>query len=325
MFEWIKRKLNFTNDDSTKAVVTEKKSGEEIQKVPIADFFKDIEGDFTGAGHPATTRGWCRIRVGWPYYNGYTVIPDGMYPVIRVDGHVFHTFTKKMAKPFDENMRKAMHDATRSLIEFFPALYGYTQSDEITIVLPKESLDYGRKVHKLASLAAAVATASFIRSYEDSTGKKLSKLPAFDGRAFGIPDDDLVNYYQLWRERDATRNAISAVAQSLYSHKALLNKNSDEKLKMIEDKGIRFWSKYTAPQIVGFYFKRKLLRRKFTAEEIERLPALHEARRNPDLVVIRSEIAEFHVNLHAPNDLLKKDELPEIIIPNETSNTGDEI
>ena len=147
------------------------------QRIPIADFCKDREGFFTGNGHPANTVGHFSIPLGWPYFNGYTVIPDGMYPVIRVDGHCFHTFTRKLNKPFDPNMVKAMCQVTKKLVEFFSACYGYTQSDEITIVLPKNSQDFGRKTHKLASLAAAIATAEFIKYMEFYMGKKLINYP----------------------------------------------------------------------------------------------------------------------------------------------------
>ena len=217
----------------------------EPQRMRLDDFCKDREGYFTGNGHPANTVGYCKIPLMWPYFNGYTVIPDGMYPVIRVDGHCFHTFTRKLKKPFDPNMVKAMCQATKKLVEFFSACYGYTQSDEITIVLPKNSQDFGRKTHKLASLAAAIATAEFIKYMEFYMGKKLTKLPVFDGRAFALMNEEELGYYQCFRQHDACRNAISAVARAYYSHKQLESKNSDDKVQMLADKGVDFWKEYS--------------------------------------------------------------------------------
>ena len=325
----------------------QEKKEESNKTTPISDVCKGIEGYFTGTGHPANTVGVTQILVGWPYYNGYTVIPDGMYPAIRVDGHCFRTFTKKLAKPFDQNMVKAMCMATKKLVEFFSACYGYTQSDEITIVLPKDSQDYGRKTHKLASLAASIATAEFIRCMELYQGKKLTKLPAFDGRAFAIPNDTVLAYYQIWRQHDASRNAISAVARAYFSHKMLLNKNSDDKVAMLTEKGVDFWKDYSAGQIFGFYFKRKLYTRQFTVAELEKLPEHHEARKNPYLEVVRSEISklDFYVKVQTSVvddadvtaqilQLVTKDGVcgtadaplwdPKSEAPNETSNTGDE-
>lgn len=318
---------------------------EQPATIPIGDTCKMFEGYFTGTGHPANTVGVTKILIGWPYYNGYTVIPDGMYPIIRVDGHCFHTFTKKMVKPFDQNMVKAMCMATKKLVEFFSACYGYTQSDEITIVLPKASQDYGRKTHKLASLAASIATAEFIKYLEQYQDKKLTKLPVFDGRAFAAPNETVLAYYQLWRQEDARRNSISAVARAYFSHKQLENKNSDEKIAMLAEKGVDFDKDYSVAQISGFYFKRRLFTRKFTAAELDKLPEYHEARKNPNLEVVRSEITKMNFIMHSKSHVVDNDEVVAQIlqlvtkdgvcgiadapdwkpdIPNETSNTGDE-
>ena len=321
------------------------KKDPEPQRMRLDDFCKDREGYFTGNGHPANTVGYCKIPLMWPYFNGYTVIPDGMYPVIRVDGHCFHTFTRKLKKPFDPNMVKAMCQATKKLVEFFSACYGYTQSDEITIVLPKNSQDFGRKTHKLASLAAAIATAEFIKYMEFYMGKKLTKLPVFDGRAFALMNEEELGYYQCFRQHDACRNAISAVARAYYSHKQLESKNSDDKVQMLADKGVDFWKEYSTAEIFGYYFRRKLSTRKFTKAEIEKLPERHEARTNPDLMVVRSEILKFDFKVEYRNStsteelteqmlkLVTKDELCGVAdapkwdkeTPNVTSNTGDEI
>lgn len=310
------------------------KKDQEPQPMHLDDFCKYREGFFTGNGHPANTVGFCQIPMSWPYFNGYTVIPDGMYPVIRVDGHCFHTFTRKLQKPFDPNMVKAMCQATKKLVEFFSACYGYTQSDEITIVLPKNSQDFGRKTHKLASLAAAIATAEFIKYMEFYMGKKFTKLPVFDGRAFALMNEEELGYYQCFRQHDACRNVISAVARAYYSHKQLDNKNSDEKVQMLAVKGVDFWKEYSTAEIFGYYFRRKLSSRKFTKAEIEKLPERHEARTNPDLMVVRSEILKFDFKVEYNNStsveelvkqmlkLVAKDQLCEVAqkeVPSETS------
>lgn len=284
-----------------------------VTPVPIGDVCKNAEGFFTGVGHP-TNMACVKIPLNWPYFNGYTVIPDGMYPVIRVDGHCFHTFTRKLKKPFDPAMVKAMQSATKRLIEFFSACYGYTQSDEITVVLPKDSQDFGRKTHKLASLAASIATSEFIRCMEQCQDRKLSRLPAFDGRAFAMPDDTMLAYYQLWRQQDSIMNAISSVARAYFSHKQLDGKNSDEKVEMLRGKGVDFWNDYSTAQIVGFYFKRKLVTRKFTTAEISRLPEHHDARKNPDLEIVRSEISRVDFAIEVKPGLIDGQDVESQII-----------
>lgn len=56
--------------------------------------------------------------------------------IIRLDGKAFHTFTRGFNKPFDEAMCNAMQETMKYLCENIQGcVLGYTQSDEITLVL----------------------------------------------------------------------------------------------------------------------------------------------------------------------------------------------
>ena len=77
---------------------------------------------------------------------------------------------------------------------------------------------------------------------------QLPNLAEFDARVFQVPHSEINNYF-LWRQQDATRNSIASVAQSMYSHKELFQKNTDQMQEMIFQKGVN-WNDY-AP-----YFKR---------------------------------------------------------------------
>ena len=55
--------------------------------------------------------------------------------IVRLDGRAFSTFTRGMDKPFDARMSEIMRAVTAHLIEQTQALVGYTQSDEITLIL----------------------------------------------------------------------------------------------------------------------------------------------------------------------------------------------
>lgn len=56
--------------------------------------------------------------------------------IIRLDGKSFHTYTKGLNKPFDEGLIEDMQLTTAFLCENIQgAKCGYTQSDEITILL----------------------------------------------------------------------------------------------------------------------------------------------------------------------------------------------
>ena len=58
--------------------------------------------------------------------------------IIRIDGKAFHTFTKGMRKPFDRILMSAMQQTMKYLCENIQGcVFGYTQSDEITLVSPR--------------------------------------------------------------------------------------------------------------------------------------------------------------------------------------------
>ena len=75
-------------------------------------------------------------------------------------------------------------------------------------------------------------------------------------------------------------------AHDYYSHKQLQNKSGKEKQEMLFEKGIN-WNDYNAFFKRGTYVQRKRIVTPFTAEEIEKLPAKHNARKDPNFCVER--------------------------------------
>jgi len=61
--------------------------------------------------------------------------------VIRLDGRSFSSYTSKMTRPFDERMVRAMVETTKALVKETNAVVGYTQSDEITLILYSDNFD----------------------------------------------------------------------------------------------------------------------------------------------------------------------------------------
>ena len=130
----------------------------------------------------------------------------GIYLVARLDGRGFTRLTKEVhafEAPFDERMRDHMVATTRHLLECgFRVVYGYTQSDEISLLLhPADDL-FGRKLRKYISVLAGEASAVFSLS--------LGAVGAFDCRISQLPRrQDVVDYFR-WRQEDAGRNALNA-------------------------------------------------------------------------------------------------------------------
>lgn len=176
--------------------------------------------------------------------------------IIRVDGKAFHTFTRGFRRPFDEILVQTMQDTMKYLCENIQGcVLGYTQSDEITLVL----VDYKRlnssawfdyNIQKCASIAASMATMAFnkffsanTRPYVDAESRRLDgyfealaraseKGAMFDARVFNIPKEEVCNCL-LWRQLDAARNSIQMVGQAHFSHGELQGKSCDEIQEML--------------------------------------------------------------------------------------------
>ena len=192
--------------------------------------------------------------------------------IIRLDGKAFHTFTKGMRKPFDRILMSAMQDTMKYLCENIQGcVFGYTQSDEITLVLTdyttiKTDAWFGYNVQKMTSIAASMATLAFNSFFIDGANAACqyydmeSSVEAalefdysvyerrfgqalFDARAFSVPVDEVCNCL-IWRQQDAPRNSIEAVGQANFSHKELQGKNCNEVQEMLWSKCKINWNDF---------------------------------------------------------------------------------
>lgn len=114
------------------------------------------------------------------------------------------------------------------------------------------------------------------------------KTAVFDYRIYQVPTLHDACVQLLWRENDATKNSISMLAQSLFSHKELQNLNSNElQDKMMLEKGVN-WNDLEVKLKRGTYVKRLVTSKPFTPDELTTLPPKHQAHKNPNLVIERS-------------------------------------
>jgi len=173
--------------------------------------------------------------------------------IIRVDGKTFHTMTRRWvcARPFDTLLQSAMCQTAMYLCQNIQgAVIAYTQSDEISVgVVDYHTIDanawFDRRVQKMASVAAAMATVSFNYCWgmtRDRLEWPLEKHALFDARVFTLPRDEVVNYF-IWRQQDAVRNSVNMAAQSIFYHKRLRGKSSSELQEMLFEAGIN-WNDY---------------------------------------------------------------------------------
>ena len=177
--------------------------------------------------------------------------------VIRLDGRAFHTFTKGFDRPFDQTLIKAMQMTTKDLVKNIQGCkLGYTQSDEISLLLTDyDKLDtqawFDYNLQKIISISSSMATLYFNRNLR-ALGVDESKLDLamFDSRAFNIPKEEVCNYF-IWRQQDCSKNSITMLAQSKFSHKELQGKNGSVKQDMLIEKFGINWNDCSVPEKRG--------------------------------------------------------------------------
>lgn len=178
-------------------------------------------------------------------YEGATgnTLPRYLPYVIRVDVRAAHSLLRDADKPFDMRFVGHMQDVMSVLCrEVQGAVLGYQQSDEVSVLACtyddyRSEPWFGGRTQKIASVAAGLASASL------AVQRHLCDLPAalaFDARVFALPNVVEVANYFVWRQRDAQRNAVSMAAQARFSHKQLYQKNRDQMIEMLAERGVFF-------------------------------------------------------------------------------------
>lgn len=134
------------------------------------------------------------------------VLP-GIHMVARLDGRGFTRLTKEthpFEVPYDIRFRDYMVTTTQYLMTEcgFQLIYGYTQSDEISLLFHPDENAFARKMRKYNSILAGECSAKF--------SLLLGDLACFDCRISQLPLEKDVSDYFRWRNEDAHRNALNA-------------------------------------------------------------------------------------------------------------------
>lgn len=215
-------------------------------------------------------------------------VPDGAWTILRVDGHGFTRLTAQhFEKPFDDGFSAAMIGAAQALIERFQGHYAYTQSDEISLLLPRDSRIFDREVEKLLSLTAGTASSAFSLATE--------RLAVFDSRVIVASRTSQVIDYFRWRQSDAGRCALNGwcywtlrkAGLSQATATARLHGSSRaEKLDLLALHGIRFEdlpaSQRRGVGILRQSYEKSAVNLRSGAPVIARRQRLHVERELPD-------------------------------------------
>lgn len=181
-----------------------------------------------------------RMRQG-EYFHSLKVPMDN-WTILRLDGRGFSKLTSdEFQKPFDPRFHKLMLETSEALLREFNADYAYTESDEISILLPKNWSFFDREIEKVISISASLAGATFSVAF----GKPVQ----FDSRIWISGSLERVVDYFCWRQSDATRCALNGWAYWKLREEGLSAREVTQELKglkgsqkqeLLFQKGINF-------------------------------------------------------------------------------------
>ena len=135
------------------------------------------------------------------WFHGIRVMPAA-WPVIRVDGRSFTRLSdERFERPFDIRFHDLMVKTAEALLTELDGLLAFTESDEISVLLPAHTDLFSREVEKLVSISAGIASACFTLG--------LGAAAHFDSRVWVGPTAQHVIDYFRWRQSDAARCCLN--------------------------------------------------------------------------------------------------------------------
>lgn len=188
-------------------------------------------------------------------------LPKRLPVIIRVDGKAFHTLTRKLQKPFDDEFMNLMDATAKHLCkEVQGTQLAYVQSDEISLLVHGyKKLDsqswFDNQIQKMVSVAASSAAAYFNRFSPASNG--IHALASFDARVFVLPEAEVCNYF-IWRQQDAIRNSVQMMARAHFSA-SLCHRKKNSELKDMLVRNATPWGELSPEKQQGRVFERVIV------------------------------------------------------------------
>ena len=173
------------------------------------------------------------------------IVPPEIFLVARIDGRCFTRLTKEVHKfesPFDIKFRDYMVETTKHLMNCgFRVIYGYTESDEISLLFHRNEDSFGRKTRKFNSILAGEASAKF--------SLLLGDVGTFDCRISEFPNEGLVVDYFRWRNEDASRNALNSHCYWLLRRQG---QSSNDATNFLAKKSVAFKNEFLFTNGINF-------------------------------------------------------------------------
>lgn len=172
------------------------------------------------------------------------LLPRRTYTIVRIDGKAFHTWTRGLKQPFDDELIYCIDNTALTLCaEIQGSRFAFQQSDEISVLLTDFATSetdawFDGNLQKIVSVAASIATAAFNECARNLFPAK--SMAMFDARAFCIPDPVEAENYFIWRQQDAERNSLQSLCQYHFSQRDLHGKGRTEQHDMLHSVGVNW-------------------------------------------------------------------------------------
>ena len=205
------------------------------------------------------------------YEDKYKVYLEyGTPKILRVDMRGGKTFTKNLQKPFDKIFSQCMINTMKKLCESIPgAKIGYTQSDEISIVIKdlnkegKQVAPFANSLTKIISNTASMATVFFNIYWDQAVLEFCSEncidvneakqhpdkysilapyfemhlCAMFDCRYFDVSTIEEISEYLLTRQNNCYVNSVNSIACHNFTN--LEGIGTEDRVRMLENAGIK--------------------------------------------------------------------------------------
>jgi tRNA(His) guanylyltransferase len=217
--------------------------------------------------------------------------------IVRLDGKNFSKWTSNLTRPYDSRLSNLMIEMARFLAKETNAIVSFTQSDELTLILhedsPESSIYFDGRIQKLTSILAAHASVFFNAKLPEFIPEKAGSNVVFDCRVFEVDSKETAIDALMSRHLDGVRNSINNAGRTYFSHTSMMGQNIETVLKRLREID-KPWEDLPNFYKYGTYIVKKVISRKFTADELAVLPAKHSAHTNPDLMVERTMFYTNH-------------------------------
>lgn len=179
----------------------------------------------------------------------------------HLDGRCFSKNVKKIFdRPFDKRFINIMNAVATYLCEEVQgAQIAYVQSDEISILLkkntPEGDIFFGGRLCKMESIMASIASVCFYKNFLKEMGgvydNSNAPLFQFDCKVWAVDNSNDALAWFLFRNIDCIRNSKLQTAQSVLSHREMMNKTSDEAIILMKKKSGIDWETYADGEKYG--------------------------------------------------------------------------